>query len=183
MTVGSVMEDSQLPLHKWLLAFGLMLSSKKGIGAHQPAALSGCRTRLPGFWAIASARRCGSGFLAQKAAQGPPRRAPHECHARQRKTLAPPIGRVRLSLFAPRQRWRRRCRARGSPTRVACWQLSAGWGGRRNGCGNLRTKHRGGDRSLLHHLLQLFSREQGRMGGSASEPDPVMRAPCPLYGR
>src|SRR5579884_1408182 len=33
--VGSVMERSHIPLHKWLLAFRLMASSKKGISAHQ----------------------------------------------------------------------------------------------------------------------------------------------------
>ncbi len=35
VTVGSVIEDSHIPLHKWLLAIHLMLSSKKGISAHQ----------------------------------------------------------------------------------------------------------------------------------------------------
>lgn len=33
--VGTVMERSHIPLHKWLLAFRLMASSKKGISAHQ----------------------------------------------------------------------------------------------------------------------------------------------------
>jgi transposase-like protein len=33
--VGSVFERSHIPLHKWLLAFRLMASSKKGISAHQ----------------------------------------------------------------------------------------------------------------------------------------------------
>ncbi|MEQ1930180.1 MAG: IS1595 family transposase [Parvularculaceae bacterium] len=32
---GSVFERSHVPLHKWLLAFRLMASSKKGISAHQ----------------------------------------------------------------------------------------------------------------------------------------------------
>ncbi len=32
---GSIFERSHLPLHKWLLAFRLMASSKKGISAHQ----------------------------------------------------------------------------------------------------------------------------------------------------
>jgi transposase-like protein len=35
VTVGSVMEASHLPLHKWVLAFHLMASSKKGVSAHQ----------------------------------------------------------------------------------------------------------------------------------------------------
>jgi transposase-like protein len=33
--VGSIMERSHIPLHKWLLAFRLMTSSEKGISAHQ----------------------------------------------------------------------------------------------------------------------------------------------------
>lgn len=35
VTTGSVMESSHVPLHKWVLAFRLMASSKKGISAHQ----------------------------------------------------------------------------------------------------------------------------------------------------
>jgi transposase-like protein len=33
--VGSVLERSHIPMHKWMLAFRLMASSKKGISAHQ----------------------------------------------------------------------------------------------------------------------------------------------------
>src|SRR5579872_4174127 len=33
--VGTVMERSHIPLHKWLLGFRLMASSKKGCSAHQ----------------------------------------------------------------------------------------------------------------------------------------------------
>jgi transposase-like protein len=35
VTVGTVMERSHIPLHKWLQAICLMTSSKKGISAHQ----------------------------------------------------------------------------------------------------------------------------------------------------
>jgi transposase-like protein len=35
VTVGTIFEDSHLPLHKWLLAIHLMCSSKKGISALQ----------------------------------------------------------------------------------------------------------------------------------------------------
>jgi transposase-like protein len=35
VTVGSVMESSHIPLHKWALAFRLMAASKKGVSAHQ----------------------------------------------------------------------------------------------------------------------------------------------------
>jgi transposase-like protein len=35
VTTGTVMERSHIPLHKWLMAFYLMASSKKGMSAHQ----------------------------------------------------------------------------------------------------------------------------------------------------
>lgn len=35
VTVGTIFEDSHIPLHKWLFAIHLMCSSKKGISAHQ----------------------------------------------------------------------------------------------------------------------------------------------------
>ncbi len=35
VTVGTAMERSKIPLNKWLLAMHLMMSSKKGISAHQ----------------------------------------------------------------------------------------------------------------------------------------------------
>ena len=34
-TMGTIFEDSHIPMHKWLLAVRLMASSKKGISAHQ----------------------------------------------------------------------------------------------------------------------------------------------------
>src|SRR5882672_8962062 len=35
VTVGTVMERSHVPLHKWVFASHLMASSKKGMSAHQ----------------------------------------------------------------------------------------------------------------------------------------------------
>nr|MDQ2879101.1 transposase [Pseudomonadota bacterium] len=35
VTVGTIMEDSKIPLNKWLMAFALLNGSKKGISAHQ----------------------------------------------------------------------------------------------------------------------------------------------------
>lgn len=35
ITVGTIFEDSHIPLNKWLLAFHLLCSSKKGMSAHQ----------------------------------------------------------------------------------------------------------------------------------------------------
>ena len=35
VTVGTVFEDSHIPLHKWLMAIQLLCSSKKGTSTHQ----------------------------------------------------------------------------------------------------------------------------------------------------
>src|SRR3984957_17994003 len=35
VTMGTVMERSHIPLHKWMIGFYLMNASKKGISAHQ----------------------------------------------------------------------------------------------------------------------------------------------------
>lgn len=35
VTVGTIMEDSKIPLNKWLMAYALINGSKKGISAHQ----------------------------------------------------------------------------------------------------------------------------------------------------
>jgi transposase-like protein len=35
VTIGTIFEDSKIPLHKWLLAIHLLCSSKKGMSAHQ----------------------------------------------------------------------------------------------------------------------------------------------------
>ena len=35
VTVGTVMEDSKIPLNKWVLAFAMVNASKKGVSAHQ----------------------------------------------------------------------------------------------------------------------------------------------------
>ncbi|GAA3895733.1 IS1595 family transposase [Sphingomonas limnosediminicola] len=35
VTVGTVMEDSKIPLNKWLMAFAMVNGSKKGVSAHQ----------------------------------------------------------------------------------------------------------------------------------------------------
>lgn len=35
VTIGTIFEDSKIPLHKWLLAIKLMCTSKKGVSAHQ----------------------------------------------------------------------------------------------------------------------------------------------------
>ena len=35
VTIGTIMEDSHIPLHKWLIAFHLLCASKKGMSSHQ----------------------------------------------------------------------------------------------------------------------------------------------------
>ena len=49
--VGSVMERSHIPMHKWLLAFRLMASSKKGMSAHQLHRMLGVAYKTAWFMA------------------------------------------------------------------------------------------------------------------------------------
>src|SRR3954454_25147759 len=49
--VGSVMERSHIPIHKWLLAFRLMTSSKKGMSAHQLHRMLGVSYKAAWFMA------------------------------------------------------------------------------------------------------------------------------------
>jgi len=49
VTVGTVMERSHIPLTKWLLAFRLMASSKKGMSAHQMHRMMGITYKTAWF--------------------------------------------------------------------------------------------------------------------------------------
>src|SRR5258707_5317008 len=49
--VGSVMERSHIPMHKWLMAFRLMNASKKGMSAHQLHRMLGIGYRAAWFMA------------------------------------------------------------------------------------------------------------------------------------
>lgn len=49
VTVGTVMERSKIPLTKWLMAFRLMASSKKGISAHQMHRMMGVTYKTAWF--------------------------------------------------------------------------------------------------------------------------------------
>lgn len=51
VTVGTVFEDSKVPLNKWLLANHLMVSSKKGISAHQLHRMLGVTYKTAWFMA------------------------------------------------------------------------------------------------------------------------------------
>src|SRR5437867_1798554 len=59
VTVGTIFEDSHVPLHKWLLAFYLLCSSKKGMSAHQLHRMLGVTNKTAWFmchrirWAMA----------------------------------------------------------------------------------------------------------------------------------
>jgi transposase-like protein len=45
VTVGTIFEDSHIPLHKWLMAIHLMNASKKGMSAHQMHRMLGLAAR------------------------------------------------------------------------------------------------------------------------------------------
>jgi transposase-like protein len=47
--IGTIMEESKLPISKWLMAFHLMTSSKKGVSSHQIARELGCTQKTAWF--------------------------------------------------------------------------------------------------------------------------------------
>jgi transposase-like protein len=49
VTVGTIFEDSHIPLHKWLMAIHLMNASKKGVSAHQMHRMLGLGYRAAWF--------------------------------------------------------------------------------------------------------------------------------------
>jgi transposase-like protein len=51
VTVGTVFEDSKIPLHKWVLATHLLCSSKKGISSHQLHRILGVTYKTAWFMA------------------------------------------------------------------------------------------------------------------------------------
>lgn len=51
VTVGTIFEDSHIPLHKWMMAIHLMCASKKGISAHQLHRMLGIGYRAAWFMA------------------------------------------------------------------------------------------------------------------------------------
>ncbi len=59
VTVGTIFEDSHIPLNKWLLAFYLLCASKKGMSAHQLHRMLGVTNKTAWFmchrirWAMA----------------------------------------------------------------------------------------------------------------------------------
>jgi len=56
VTVGTIFEDSHIPLNKWLMAVSLMCSSKKGISAHQLHRMLGLTYKSA--WFMAHRIRC-----------------------------------------------------------------------------------------------------------------------------
>jgi transposase-like protein len=69
VTTGSVMESSHVPLNKWVLAFRLMASSKKGISAHQLHRTIQVTYKTAGSWLTAFVRRCALPTLSRWAAK------------------------------------------------------------------------------------------------------------------
>jgi transposase-like protein len=51
VTVGTIFEDSHIPLHKWLMAIHLMSASKKGMSAHQLHRMMGITYKSAWFMA------------------------------------------------------------------------------------------------------------------------------------
>jgi len=51
VTVGTIFEDSHIPLHKWLLAIHLLCASKKGMSAHQLHRMLGVTYKTAWFMA------------------------------------------------------------------------------------------------------------------------------------
>ena len=51
VTVNTIFEDSHIPLHKWLMAYHLICSSKKGMSAHQLHRMLGIGYRAAWFMA------------------------------------------------------------------------------------------------------------------------------------
>src|SRR5687768_10479359 len=51
VTVGTIFEDSHIPISKWLLAIHLLASSKKGMSAHQLHRMLGVTYRSAWFMA------------------------------------------------------------------------------------------------------------------------------------
>jgi transposase-like protein len=49
VTIGTIFESSHVPLHKWMLAFYLLCSSKKGISAHQLHRMLGVQYKTAWF--------------------------------------------------------------------------------------------------------------------------------------
>lgn len=64
VTVGTVMEDSHIPLNKWIYGFYLMLSSKKGISSHQLHKTLGVSYKTAWFMSHRIREALRNGFLA-----------------------------------------------------------------------------------------------------------------------
>jgi transposase-like protein len=58
VTVGSVMERSHIPLHKWVMGFHLMAASKKGVSAHQLMQMLGLGSYRTAWFMAYRIREC-----------------------------------------------------------------------------------------------------------------------------
>jgi hypothetical protein len=66
VTVGTVFERSHIPLHKWILAFQLMVASKKGVSAHQLHRMLGITYKSAWFMAMRIREALTDGSIAAK---------------------------------------------------------------------------------------------------------------------
>jgi transposase-like protein len=64
VTVGTIMEDSHIPLNKWLIAYRLLCSSKKGISSHQLHRTLGISYKSAWYLSHRIRETMRSGFLA-----------------------------------------------------------------------------------------------------------------------
>src|SRR5438128_6572949 len=71
VTIGTIMEDSHIPLHKWLIAFHLLCASKKGMSAHQLHRMLGLGYRAAWFMAHRIRYAMTEGFAVSKKMSGP----------------------------------------------------------------------------------------------------------------
>ena len=70
VTIGTVMERSHIPLHKWVVGFYLMNASKKGVSAHQLYRTLGIRYQSAWFMAHRIREAMRSGGLAPLGGEG-----------------------------------------------------------------------------------------------------------------
>jgi transposase-like protein len=102
VTMRTVMERSKIPLHKWLQAFHMMCSSKKGVSAHQISRTLGLRYETAWFMCHRIREAMRDGGLSPLGGEGKVVEADEtyhgdipEEHQRQFKTTGRPMSKKR----------------------------------------------------------------------------------------
>ena len=103
VTMKTVMERSHIALHKWLTAFHLMTSSKKGVSAHQLHRTLGITYRSAWFMAHRIREAMRAGGLTPLGGEGKIVEADESYYGKieDRKPSAPSPRRARLAASAP----------------------------------------------------------------------------------